>query len=104
MLVRFWKNQDKLLALIDSESEVNTMSPAYASKPGFKVRLTNVGAQKVDGSILERFGIVLASFQVEDKLKRAHFLQKTCLVAITSVKVIFRMPFLAFSNADVSFT
>lgn len=51
-----------MLALIDLESKVNTMTPVYTSKLGFKVCLTNVKAQKVDGSILKIFGIVLASF------------------------------------------
>ena len=66
--IRFQKKE--VQALIDSGSEVNAMSPAYASKLGLKVHHTDVGAQKIDGSTLETFGIVLASFQVEDKLGR----------------------------------
>ena len=69
----FGKDQDKVLALIDSESEVNAMTLVYASKLGLTVYLTNVGAQKVDDSTLKIFGMVLASFQVEDKLGRARF-------------------------------
>ena len=52
-------------------SGVNAIAPAYASKLGLRVRRTDVGAQKIDGSTLETFGMVLASFQVEDKLGRA---------------------------------
>ena len=62
-----------MLALIDSESEINAMTPTYVSKLGLKVRPTNVGAQKVDSSTLKTFDIVLASFQVKDKLGRAYF-------------------------------
>ena len=47
--------------------------------------------------------MILASFQVEDKLKRARFFQETFLVANTSIEVILGIPFLALSNADVSF-
>ena len=101
--VCFRKDQDKVLALIDSGSEVNAMTFAYASKLGLTVRLTNVGAQKVDGSTLETFGMVLASFQVEDKLGRARFFQETFLVANTNIKVILEMLFLVFNNANVSF-
>lgn len=58
--VRFKK--DKAQVLINSESEVNTMTLVYISKLGLKVRLTNIKVQKVDSSTFEIFGIVLASF------------------------------------------
>ena len=44
------------------------MMPAYTLKLGLKVRQINVGAQKIDGSILKTFKIILASFQVKKKL------------------------------------
>ena len=53
------------------------MTPAHTSKLGLKVYFTNVRAQKIDGSIFKTFGIVLASFQVKDKLKKARFFQET---------------------------
>ena len=58
--VQFKKNEVR--ALINSGSEVNAMTPKYASKLGLKARHINVGAQKIDGSPLETFGMVLASF------------------------------------------
>ena len=58
----FWKNTIGVKVLINSDSEVNAMTPAYVSKLGFNVCHTNVGAQKIDGSILKIFGMVLASF------------------------------------------
>ena len=64
---------------------------------------TNVRAQKIDGSILETFGMVLASFQMEDKLKRAQFFQETFLLADLSIKMVLWMSFLTFSNANVQF-
>ena len=66
-------NETQVQALIDSGSEVNAMTPAYASRLGLRARHTNVGAQKIDGSTLQTFGIVLANFQVEDKLGKARF-------------------------------
>ena len=59
---RFRKDTADIKALIDSGSEVNTMTPAYASKLGLQVRYTNVGAQKIDCSTLQTFGMVLANF------------------------------------------
>ena len=58
--IRFKKNE--VQALINSGSKVNAMTPGYALKLGLKVRPTDVGAQKIDGSTLETFGMVLASF------------------------------------------
>ena len=72
-LMFFWKNQDEVLALINLGSEVNVMTHVYSSKLGLKVYPTNVGVQKVDGSTLETFDMVLASFQVEDKLGKVRF-------------------------------
>ena len=103
--VQFKKDAHKtqVQALIDSGSKVNAMAPAYASKLGLKVYPTNVGAQKIDGSTLETFGMVLASFQVEDKLRRARFFQETFLLANISAEVVLGMLFLTLNNADVQF-
>ena len=77
------------------------MTPAYASRLGLRVHRTNIGAQKIDGSTLETFGMVLASFQVEDKLRRIRFFQETFLLADISAEIVLGMPFLTLSNADV---
>ena len=53
-------------ALLNNGSKVNAMSHAYAKKLGLKSRKTNVGAQKIAGSALETFGMVIADFQMED--------------------------------------
>ena len=79
------------------------MSPAYAERLGLKTQKTNVGAQKIDGSALETFRMVIADFQVEDKSGRPRFFQETFLVADTKFEVILRMPFLKISNADIAF-
>ena len=100
-LIRFKKKE--VHALINSGSEVNAMTPAYASSLGLWVYRTNIGAQKINGSTLETFGIVLASFQIEDKLEKARFFQKTFLLVNINAKVVLGIPFLIFSNADVQF-
>ena len=79
------------------------MTPAYAAKLGLEIRKTDIGAQKNDGSTLETFGMVLAEFQIEDKLGRARFFQETFLLADISAEVVLSIPFLTFSNADVQF-
>lgn len=47
--------------------------------------------------------MVLASFQVEDKLRRARFFQETFLVVNTHVDVSLGMFFLTLRNKDVGF-
>ena len=95
--------QQQVRALLDSGSEVNAMSPAYAERLGLKTRKTNVGAQKIDGSALETFGMVIADFQVEDKGGRPRFFQETFLVANTKFEVVPMRPFLKISNTNVAF-
>ncbi len=65
--VHFKKSQNEIQALIDSGSGVNAMTPAYAAKLGLQVRSSNLGVQKINGSTLVTHGMLLASFQVEDK-------------------------------------
>ena len=90
-------------AFINSGSKVNAMNPAYAKQLGLQVQKNDVGAQKIDGSLLRTFEMVIAGIQVEDKLSRARFFQESFLLAETSMEVVLGMPFLIFSNADIPF-
>ena len=67
----FWKDTTDIRALIHLGSEGNAMTLAYAWKLEDKVCYTNVGAQKIDGPTLKMFEIVLASFQLENKIGKA---------------------------------
>ena len=71
--VWFQEGQGQIRVLLNSGSKVNAMSPAYVKKLGLKARKTNVGAQKIDGSALKTFGMVITDFQVEDKVGRPRF-------------------------------
>ena len=99
--VQFQEKQVKVL--LNSGNEVNAINPNFAQKLGLKVWKTNVRVQKIDGSTLEIFGMVIADFQVEDKTNRPRFFQKTFLVADAKFKVILGISFLKISNADMSF-
>ena len=80
------------------------MTLGFALKLGLKVRSTNVETQKINDSTFKTFGMVLASFQVKDKLGRPQFFQETFLLADLSMEVVVEMPFLTFSNANIQFT
>ena len=72
--VQFRKDKGKdVLALLDSGSEVNAMTPAHAAHLARKVKVTNVGMQKIDRTSLATYGIVIAALQVVDKLDRSRF-------------------------------
>ena len=102
--VQFRKDKSKdVLALLDCGSEINAMTLAYTVHLSLKVTMTNVGAQKVDGSSLVSYGIVIATFQVVDKLDCSWFFKETFLLADISMEVVLGMLFLIFSNADVQF-
>ena len=101
--IQFKKDTPEVQTLIDLGSEVNAMAPAYAKKLGLWVRKIDVSAQKIDGSTLETYGIVIAGFQVQDKFGKDRFFQETILVADTSVEVILKMLFLAFSKVEGNF-
>ena len=102
--VQFQKDKGRdVLALLNSGSKVNVMTPAYAAQLGLKMRKTNFGAQKIDGSSLATYGMVIAAFQVLDMLDCSWFFQKTFLLADISKKLVLGMFFLTFSNVDVQF-
>ncbi len=80
------------------------MIPADVTKLGLNAQKTNVGAQKIDGSLLETYGIVSASFLLQDNLGKVQFFEETFLLANISIEVILGMLFLFLGNADVKFT
>ena len=71
--IRFRESQEQVRALFDSGSKINAMSPAFVRKLDFHIQKTNIGAQKIDDSTLKTFGMVIADFQMEDKVGRPKF-------------------------------
>ena len=57
-----WFQEEQIKALLNSDSKVNAINPDYARKLGLKIRKINIGGQKIDGSALETFGMVIADF------------------------------------------
>ena len=79
------------------------MTPTYAAKLGLVIRKTDVGAQKIDGSALETYGMVIAGFSVQDRLGKVRFFEETFLLANTSMEVVLGMPFFTLSDVDIRF-
>ena len=98
------ENEDKdVKALIDSGSKVNIMHPAYTTRLGLRARKIDVGAQKIDGSHLDTFGIVIADCSIKNKLRRVRFFQETFLLTNIGLKVVMGMLFLTLSKANIRF-
>ena len=87
----------------DLEGETNAMTPTYAAKLGLTTHKTDVDAQRIDGSALVTYEMVIAGFSVQNKLGKVRFFEETFLLADTSMAVVLGMPFLTFSNADMWF-
>ncbi len=95
--------KDQTEALLDSGSEVNAMSQAFAQQLGLKIRKTNVRAQKIDGMTLETNKMVVSTFSVSDKDGKERFFEKSFLLANVSPDIVLGMLCLTISNADVDF-
>ena len=75
--------------MFDPQSEVNAITPVYIAYLGFKVQKSDVSTKKIDNSLQEIYGIVIATLQVLDKLAHSSFFQKTFLLAEISIQVVF---------------
>ncbi len=95
--------KDQTKALLDSESEVNAMSQVFAQQLGLKVRKINIGAQKIDGTTLETYRMVVSTFSMSDKNGKERFFEKSFLLADIKPDIVFGKLFLTMSNADVNF-
>lgn len=58
----------------------------------------------IDNSFFEIFKIVLASFQIENKLERVWFFQEIFLLVDTNMEIILEIAFLTFGNINIQFT
>ena len=94
---------DPILALLDLSCEVNVMHPAFAERLGLVVQTTNVGAQKINGTTLETYIMVVVAFSVADQADRVKFFEEIFLVANVSPNIVFGMLFLTLSSADINF-
>lgn len=104
-LISFWKDPASLMsALIDSNSKVNTMQPAYAKKLDLNIRKTNMEAQKIDNTTLKIFEKVIAAFSIHNKARKVCFFEETFLLADISIDVALRIFFFILSNANIYFT
>ncbi len=95
--------KDQTKVLLDSRNKVNTMSQAFAHQLGLKICKTNVGAQKIDGTTLVTYRMVVSTFSILNKEGRERFFEESFLLADVKPDIVRGMPFLTRSNVDVDF-
>ena len=98
------KDKDKnIRALISLGSEVNIMYSAYAIKLGLHITKIDMATQKMNGSHLNIFGIVIADYSVKDKFEKVQFFQKNFLLANIGLELILEIFFLSLGRANIWF-
>lgn len=79
------------------------MTLIYTAKLGLKPKPTYIGNQKIDGLVVKTYSMISASFSLQDSLEKIQFLEKTFLLAITSMGMALKMPFFSLSNTNFQF-
>lgn len=75
----------------------------FVIKLGFTPKLTNVGPQKINNSLLAIYGMVIAGFLFQNSHGKVWFFEKTFLLANISMEVVLKMTFFIFNNANIEF-
>ena len=101
--ITFRKKSVPVSVLFDSDSGINAINPTFARELGLPIRPTDVGAQKIVGTMLDTFGMVVAAFSVINKANQVRFFKKTFLMANINLKVVFGMLFVTLSGANIDF-
>ena len=103
--VQFKKNTNKtqVQALTNLGIEINVIHLTFAKQLDLPIRPIDVEVQKIDGSTMDIYKMVIAAFSIMDKANQVRFFEKTFLVANVSPKVVFGMLFLILSGANIDF-
>ena len=73
--ITFRKKSVPVSALFHSNSEVNAIYPTLARDLGLPIRPTDVGSQKIDGIMLDTFGMVVTAFSVTGRANWVKFFE-----------------------------
>ncbi len=89
--------------MLDSKSKVNAISQVFAYQLGFKIWKNNVRAQKIDGTTLETYGMIVSTFSMSDKDGKKRFFKKSFLLVDFKPDIVLGILFLKMSNIDINF-
>ena len=90
-------------AWLDFGSKVNIMSQVFSQQLGLKICKTSIRAQKIDGTTLKIYKMVVSTLFMSDKDCRERFFKESFLLADVKTDVVLGIPFLIISNLDIDF-
>ena len=84
-------------------NEVNAIYSTLVKELGFPIKPSDIGAQKIDSTMLDTYRILVVAFLMTDKANQVKFFEETLLIANVSLEIVFGIFFLILSGADVDF-
>lgn len=88
---------------MDLDYKINVITLAFIVKLGFSILSTYIGAQKIDNSALQTYGIVIARVSIQDESDKFRSFEKTFFLADTNIDVVLGISFLFLSNVNIQF-
>ena len=79
------------------------MSRVFAHQLSLTIWKTNIKTQKINGTTLETYEIVVSTFSILDKDGRERFFEESFLLANVKPEIVLGILFLTMSNADIDF-
>lgn len=79
------------------------MTLAYTAALDFSLQKTDINAQKIYDLVLKIYGIIIASFLGQNKLRNIRFFEETFLLTNTSIKMVLEMLMFTFFDTDIGF-
>ena len=92
-----------IFALFNPKSEINTIYPIFAKELGFFIRLIDIGAWKINGTMLNTYKMVITAFLITKKINWIRSFEETFLLANVSLNVVLGMLFLTLSSINIDF-
>lgn len=79
------------------------MTLAYIFKLSIGLNVTDIYAQKINDFFFKTCEIVIVRFLIQDKVSKVQFFEKIFLLTNTNIKIVIKMFFFSFSNANIKF-
>lgn len=79
------------------------MNQTFAFQLGQKIRKIKSRVQKIDGTILKTYRMIVSIFFILDKDNMVRFFEENFLLADVKLDLVLRILFLIINNVDIDF-
>lgn len=100
--VKLNQGNEEVPALLDSDSEANLISWAYAAQLPVEIVDTFWGLATINKQQISTQGMIIAGFEITDSRDCTRWFEETFLITDMPQFVVLGMPFLKLGNPDVS--